>query len=37
MVRSGGGGPNIDSPEQLVVAIVLIAIVAVVWYWKVAS
>ena len=28
MVRSGGGGPNIDNPEQLLVAVVLIAIVA---------
>jgi hypothetical protein len=38
MVSSSGGGPSIGgSPEQIVVALVLVAIVAVVWFWKFAD
>ena len=37
MVRSGGGGPNIDSPEQLLVALVVILVIGAIWYWKVAN
>jgi hypothetical protein len=34
MVSSGGGGPSINSPDQLIVALILIAVVAAVWFWK---
>ena len=37
MVSSGGGGPSISSPDQMIAALVLIAIVAVIWFWKSAD
>jgi hypothetical protein len=38
VVRSGGGGgPSINSPEQMIAVLVLVAIVAVVWLWKFAD
>ena len=33
----GGGGPSIGSPDQLIAALVLVAIVAIVWFWKYAD
>jgi hypothetical protein len=37
VVSSGGGGPNINSPEQALLAIAVIAIVAIIWFWKFAD
>ena len=34
MVSTGGGGPSIDSPEQAIIAVVLIAIAGLVWWLK---
>lgn len=34
---SSGGAPDIGSPDQAIVAIVLLAIVAVVWFLKSAD
>jgi hypothetical protein len=34
---SSGGPPDIGSPDQAIIAIVLLAIVAVIWYWKFAD
>jgi hypothetical protein len=36
-VVSTGGGPDIGSPEQALIAIVLLAIAAVIWFWKFAD
>jgi hypothetical protein len=35
MFRGGGGGVRIDSPEELIGAILVFAIIALVVYWKV--
>ena len=35
MFRGGGGGVRIDSPEELIGAILVLAIIALVVYWKV--
>jgi hypothetical protein len=37
VVSSGGGGPSISSPEQAVLALAIIAIIAIVWFWKFAD
>jgi hypothetical protein len=37
MFRGGGGGVRIDSPEELIGAILVVAILAALWYWKVAN
>jgi hypothetical protein len=37
VVSSAGGGPDIGSPEQAVIAIALLAIAALVWFWKFAD
>jgi len=38
VVSAGGGGaPSIGGPDQLIAALVLIAIVAVIWFWKFAD
>jgi hypothetical protein len=34
MVRTGGGGPGIDSPEQAIVAVLILLVVAAVWWWR---
>jgi hypothetical protein len=33
----GGGGPRIDSPEELIGIAVLLVIAALVWLWKIAD
>jgi len=37
MVSSSGGGPSISSPDQMIAILVIIAIIAVVWFWKFAD
>jgi hypothetical protein len=37
VVSSAGGGPNIGSPEQALVVIALLAIAALIWFWKFAD
>lgn len=37
MVSTGGGGPSINSPDQMLAVLVLVAIVAVIWFWKFAD
>jgi hypothetical protein len=37
VVSSGGGGPSINSPEQALIVIALLAIAAVIWFWKFAD
>ena len=34
---SSGGAPNIGGPDQAIAAIVIIAILAVIWFWKFAD
>lgn len=34
MVSTGGGGPDIGSPEQAIVAVLLIAVVGFVWWLR---
>jgi hypothetical protein len=37
MVSSSGGAPSLGSPDQVIVALVIIAILAVIWFWKFAD
>jgi hypothetical protein len=36
MVSAGGGGPSIGSPDELIAALVIVAIIAIIWFWKFA-
>jgi len=38
MVSSSGGGPSIGgSPQEILVALVVIGIIAAIWFWKFAD
>jgi hypothetical protein len=37
MVRTGGGGPRIGSPEEALVFALVLVVAVVLWFWKVAD